>query len=277
MRWYLLRDRRHEGPYSKEQIAESVKAGKIDPRDYLLPEKAVEDQSSFAYISAGDVLGPEFIFDLKKSETIKPQSANSGISIQGAVPSQVTPPSKQLISEFEEGLESTQLFNLKKERAVNESSGTPVRLESFASQPAASSKFPWAIGGLVLVVLAVAAFLSQPLLEKAPSNSPVGTKASGVAPATAYRNLKQNRLPAGRVQLPSTGTRDEEPNSVINGARSEERAEPVRKRRKRKAVESESTDAVEDVDTASDAESFDEEDYVEEDESSEEDVDEADI
>jgi len=273
VRWYLLRDRRHEGPYTKEEVAVAVKAGKIDPRDYLLPEQAEKDQSTFAYLSVADVLGPEFIFDLNKSESAK--------TFHVRAPEQSSSPAsaskESLISEFEDKLESTQLVQLRKERQIGDA---PQRVvgESFTSQPAEGFKFPWAIAVIAIVVIAAAGFLAKPLLES--SSSPAENTAQTAepsAPATAFRNTKQNnnRLPTGRMQLPAAN-RDEEPEASA-GPSSEELAEPVvRKKRKRKAVDTESTEAAEDTEAASDAE-IDEEEYVDEYESEEDAVDEADI
>lgn len=272
MRWYLLRDRRHEGPYTKEEVAASVKAGKIDPRDYLLPEQAEKDQSTFAYLSVADVLGPEFIFDLKKNEAPKsfhiraPEQSTSAVSAS----------KESLISEFEDGLESTQLVQLRKERQIGEA---PQRVvgESFTSQPAEGFKFPWVISVIAIVVIAAAGFLAKPFLDSSANSteSAAPNVEANTPPATAFRNLKQNRLPTGRMQLPAAN-RDEEPEASA-GPSSEELAEPVvRKKRKRKAVDTESTEAAEDTEAASDAE-IDEEEYVDEYESEEDAVDEADI
>lgn len=270
MRWYLLRDRRHEGPYTKEEVAVAVKAGKIDPRDYLLPEQAEKDQSTFAYLSVGDVLGPEFIFDLQKNESAKTFHVRSPEQSSAHAPQS----KESLISEFEEGLESTQLVQLRKERQVSDG---PQRVvgDSFTSQPQEGFKFPWAIAVVAVVVIAAAGYMAQPLLET--SSSPTESaekKVEAPPPATAFRNLKQNRLPTGRMQLPAA-IRDEEP-EASDGPSSEELAEPVvRKKRSRKAVDTESTEAAEDFEAASDAE-IDEEEYVDEYES-EEDAYEADI
>lgn len=274
MRWYLLRDRRHEGPYSKEQLAEGIRAGKIDPRDYLLPEQAIKDQSSFACISAADVVGPEFIFDLNKKN--KPQA--SPLDTQSPNEVKATVSKESLISEFEEGLESTQLIQLRKERSQSEATQKIVG-DSFTSAPAETFKFPWAIAGTLVVILAVAGILAGPLMSKiAPKPAEIVKSETKEVPATAFRSVQKNRIPTGRVQLPAATSRAEEPSAAFDGPREEEAAEPkVKKRRKRKAVDKESTEAaVDENEAASDVE-FDEEEYVEEDESEEDVVDEADI
>ena len=288
MRWYLLRDRRHEGPYSKEQIVEGVKAGKMDPRDYLLPEIADKDKSSFAYISVSDVVGPEVIYDLQNKSSDAPKSVKFQVNASGQTTAPPSSTMESLRSEFEEGLESTQLIQLKNEQrkfSINQVQSSNAT-SSFVSLPEeeSGSRFPVKIIAGIAVLLIVVGFAYQPVMtllsgvKDTPKNK---TEAATAAPYAkgAPNRAKSNRLPAGNLNLPQSQRPEETAPSLSSGTKTEEVAEPIsKKRRKRKSRKNESTEPVEEeTDSASDAESFDEGDSVDEDDAQQEDTDEADI
>lgn len=117
MKWYLLKDRRQIGPFSKEEIIEGLNSDKFDLKDYLLPESAVKDQSSFAYVLVSSVVGPEIVFDVEKrkqkNSNNQTSTSNSEVDFKRLNKSEHENRLKLLKDQFENDLESSQLAQSK--------------------------------------------------------------------------------------------------------------------------------------------------------------------
>ncbi len=278
MRWYLLRDRRHEGPYSKEQIIEGLKAGTIHSRDYLLPEAAIEDQSSFVYMTISEIVDAEVLFDLKKNDDIPVSSEN--VAVVDATPKM------DLREEFEKGLESNELFQQSSGSKLTSISTGLDPNSSFVSKPAAEGfRFPWKLTAGIASVLLFAGFFLQSavkMIDSGPdaSRSPSATETLVAQPKGASRSSRpQNRVTNDSIQLPSTNRAQEPDMAPVSSGlvRDTEPVEPKANPRKiRKRGRNEETS--EEAEAAAEEEGFDQDEEVEEDTSTEEEVvDESDI
>ncbi len=117
MKWYLLKDRRQLGPFTKEEIIEGLNSDQFDLKDYLLPESAVKDQSSFAYVLLSTVVGPEIVFDIEKRKQKNSNnptvSSSSQVDFKSLNKSEHENRLKLLKDQFEKDLESSQLAQSK--------------------------------------------------------------------------------------------------------------------------------------------------------------------
>ena len=218
MRWYLLKDRRHEGPFSRDQVIEGVRSGRIDLKDYLLPEKADVDQSSFAYVMAGDVVGP----DIQAPAAQRPNIVQK-FSIVGEPLSEVPGNKMQALqSQFEAGLEANELVPPKvlpiPPRNFPDPNG-----ESFRPVSPQLGKILLASIGCVVIIFCVVQLNGS----SEPTVAPLVP--AKVTVPVAVRNVKSpqvkivspavtNRVPSGQIQLPKAAPRVDEPAMPINNS-----------------------------------------------------------
>jgi hypothetical protein len=182
VKWYLLKDRRQLGPFSKEEIIEGLNSDKFDLKDYLLPESAVKDQSSFAYVLLSSVVGPEIVFDIEKRKQKNTQqdikdtsSTESNFKIQNKAEHAAR--MKDLQSEFEKSLDSSQLSQSK--LSQNKVPATTGNIDAYSAASSfsqqvrvqGSSSKSWLIGAGLCVVAGFVAYQMGVFEAKVPQGS----------------------------------------------------------------------------------------------------------
>lgn len=249
MKWFLLKDRRQLGPFSKEEIIEGLNSDKFDLKDYLLPESAAKDQSSFAYVLLSSVVGPEIVFDIEKrkqkntQQDIKSESSTeSSFKIQNKAEHAAR--MKDLQSEFEKSLDSSQLSQSK--LSQNKVPATTGNIDAYSAASSFSQQVRvegsslklWlmvgtglcAVAGFVAFQMGVfeAKIPQNSLSQQANSTPQQGSPRMG-RPAANYpmnypsapRGMVQNpspsynRLPSSQIQLPAPTIRNVEENVPV--------------------------------------------------------------
>ena len=249
MKWYLLKDRRQLGPFSKEEIIEGLNSDKFDLKDYLLPESAVKDQSSFAYVLLSSVVGPEIVFDIEKrkqkdtqQETKDTSSTESNFKIQNKAEHAAR--MKDLQSEFEKSLDSSQLSQSK--LSQNKVPATTGNIDAYSAASSfsqqvrvqgSSSKSWLMIGAGLCAVAGFVAYQMGVFEAKVPQGS-VSQKANPMPQQGSPRMSRQslnnsmnypsaprgmvqnpspsyNRLPSSQIQLPAPTIRNVEENVPV--------------------------------------------------------------
>ncbi len=253
MKWFLLKDRRQLGPFSKEEIIEGLNSDKFDLKDYLLPESAAKDQSSFAYVLLSSVVGPEIVFDIEKrkqkntqQDTKSGSSAESNFKIQNKAEHAAR--MKDLQSEFEKSLDSSQLSQSK--LSQNKVPATTGNIDAYSAASSfsqqvrvegSSSKLWLMIGAGLCAVAGFVAYQMGVFEAKIPQNS-LSQQANSIhqqgsprmsRPAVNYpmnnsmnypsapRGMVQNpspsynRMPSSQIQLPAPTTRSVEENVPV--------------------------------------------------------------
>ena len=253
MKWYLLKDRRQLGPFSKEEIIEGLNSDKFDLKDYLLPESAVKDQSSFAYVLLSSVVGPEIVFDIEKrkqkntqQDTKDTSSTESNFKIQNKAEHAAR--MKDLQSEFEKSLDSSQLSQSK--LSQNKVPATTGNIDAYSAASSfsqqvrvqGSSSKSWLI--IVAGLCVVAGFVAyqmggfedkihqgsvsqqansvpqqgSPRMSRPPVNYPLNNPMNyPSAPRGMVQNPNPsyNRLPSSQIQLPTPTVRNVEENVPV--------------------------------------------------------------
>jgi len=244
VKWFLLKDRRQLGPFSKEEIIEGLNADKFDLKDYLLPESAAKDQSSFAYVMVSSVVGPEIVFDIEKrkqknTEQKHKTEASSEAHFKVQNKAEHAARMKDLKSKFEENLDSSQLSQAKSSQ--NKVPATTGNIDAYSGASSfsqqvrvegSSTKF-WSMIGLGLcAVVGFVAYQMGAFESKIPQSSiiqqvhsvPQGGSPQMSRPSMNYpRNYPSpssgmvqapnpsfNRLPSSQIQLPPPTTRSVE-------------------------------------------------------------------
>ena len=256
MKWYLLKDRRQLGPFTTEEIVEGLKSDKFDLKDYLLPESAVKDQSSFAYVLVSSVVGPEIVFDIEKRKqkntNIEKTNVDSDRDFKNQNKAEHEARLKELRAQFEKDLESSQLAQSR--LSPDRVPATTGNIDGYSTSSffshkvrveSSSSKL-WV--SLSLVLFLVAGFISyqmgffenqksqvsvkntdsmsQKVLTR-PSRFPASVPSMNRSsasypslprpPSLQRLNSFRNRIPSSQIQLPTPTTRNvEEAPSVVH-------------------------------------------------------------
>ncbi len=249
MRWYHLHDRRHEGPFTREEIFEGLKVGRYDLKDYFLPQQADQDQKSFAYLTASDVIGPDLLFELnsQKQNTksrFRVETASFEVGQGQNTNSEIRTEKKleALKSEFDDEIESTQLINIQKQTINVQPQSDSTR--SFISQNEGSGfAFPWKWVVVVVIVAAIAGALTntdvQGQISKIVSKTSGETDTAKAPVANKIVTGVNNRAPRGTLQLPAVQRREIErsPASIRKDEESShtDSEAPQKKRRRSKS------------------------------------------
>ncbi len=264
MKWYLLKDRRQLGPYSVEEIEAGLRSDKFDLKDYLLPESAVKDQSSFAYVLVSSVVGPEVVFDIEKrnqKNTVDQKSlAGTDKDFRTQNKAEHEARLKELKAQFEKDLESSQLAQSK--ISGDKVPATTGNIDAYSATSSysqrvrvegSSSKLWISLG---LGFCAIAGFFAyqtgffenqetQVSLGTSNSdssgNSSPGARNQMAAPQVTNQpvqgmsqnsNSFNNRMPSNQIQLPSPTVRkvEEAPPVVQTEEIGDESQEPIAQR-----------------------------------------------
>jgi hypothetical protein len=260
VKWYLLKDRRQLGPYSVEEIIAGLKSDKFDLKDYLLPESAVKDQGSFAYVLVSSVVGPEIVFDIEKrnqkdSENKNLSQSEKDFKTQNKAEHEAR--LKELKAQFEKDLESSQLAQSK--LSGDRVPATTGNIDAYSAASSysqrvrveGSSSKLW-IGlalGLCLIVGLITfkgGFLNNQKTQSSaatansqdrervspPDQMQINRPSMPSQGMTQHSNSFQNRMPSSQIQLPPSTTRNvEEATPVVNSEESSaDSQEPVAQR-----------------------------------------------
>ena len=266
MKWYLLKDRRQLGPFTKEEIVEGLNSDKFDLKDYLLPEAAVKDQSSFAYVLVSSVVGPEIVFDIEKRKqkniSIDETKGESDKDFKTLNQAEHEARLKELKAQFEKDLESSQLAQSK--LSGDRVPATTGNIDAYSAASSysqrvrveGSSSRLWM--GLGLGFCAISGFIAyqRGFFENQKSQSSVVISSSSSSrddsshgrlqtaapqmnrPTMPSRGMFQNfnsfknRMPSSQIQLPPPTTRDveEAPPVVHTEESSVDSQEPIAQR-----------------------------------------------
>lgn len=205
MRWFLLKDRRYEGPFSKEEIQKAVEESRISAHDFIISEEN-RVSNPLAYEKVSDLLGESYTYPSKEKST-KLQSEKKDISRE------------ELSKEFEEAFDSKDLIN-KKDSVVDEIKYDKSPEEIFLEETQKSSFWSWVEkqqNTIVVVVTIVflsgsmgMLFLSGGKLKVAAPTAPENV--TPVKPVEIKRTPAQDKvLGKGRpesIQLPQIERRE---------------------------------------------------------------------
>ncbi len=264
MKWYLLKDRRQLGPYSVEEIEAGLRSDKFDLKDYLLPESAVKDQSSFAYVLVSSVVGPEVVFDIEKrnqKNTVDQQSlAGTDKDFRTQNKAEHEARLKELKAQFEKDLESSQLAQSK--ISGDKVPATTGNIDAYSATSSysqrvrveGSSSKLWISLGLGFCAIAGFFAYQTGFFENQETQVSLGTSNSDSSGNSSPRariqmaapqvnnppvqgmsqnsNSFNNRMPSNQIQLPSPTVRkvEEAPPVVETEEIGDESQEPIAQR-----------------------------------------------
>jgi hypothetical protein len=266
VKWYLLKDRRQLGPYSVEEIVAGLRSDKFDLKDYLLPESAVKDQSSFAYVLVSSVVGPEIVFDIEKrnqkntDDQKSLSTSDKDFRTQNKAGHEAR--LKELKAQFEKDLESSQLAQSKvsgdKVPATTGNIDAYSAASSYSQRVTVESSSSKLWVSLVIGCCAIGGFViyqmgffenqkNQVSVETSNSDSNGNSSPAGQIQMAApqmnrppmpsremFRNPNtfKNRMPSSQIQLPSPTVRnvEEAPSVIQTEERIEQSQEPIAQR-----------------------------------------------
>jgi hypothetical protein len=124
MRWFVLKDRRYEGPYNLEEIQAAVSESRISGHDFIISEEN-RKSNPLAFEKVSDLLGESYVPPPKKIEPVSKPKENKN--------------KEALSKEFEESFDSKDLIKSKDsivEQIRYDKSAEEIYMEESTKSPA---------------------------------------------------------------------------------------------------------------------------------------------